>query len=67
MSPYEGARLSVKQPARCPGASLFTVARLVDGPGGYPFALIFVRKLSSLSVGEFSRTRVSLPESELFR
>ena len=34
-------------------SSLFTVAPMVDGAGGYPLELIFVRNLPNLSAGEF--------------
>jgi len=33
--------------------ALFTATPLVDGAGGYPLELIFVRNLLNLSVGEF--------------
>lgn len=55
MSPYEGARLSVKPPCAVHGlASLFVVALLTDGAGGYLFALIAGRDLRNLERGRIS-------------
>jgi len=51
--------------------SLFTVALLAGGAGGYLFALIFSRNLPDSECRRISlalpRRRFSVPESELFR
>ncbi len=53
MSPYEEPGYRSSSYAVRGISSLFTVAPLVDGAGGYPLELIFVRNLPTLSVGEF--------------
>jgi hypothetical protein len=70
MSPYEEPGYRSSSFAVHGISSLFTVAPLVDGAGGYPLELIFLRNLPNLSVREFtciSFRWVGLPGNELFR
>jgi len=53
LSPYEQSGYQSSSYAVRGISSLFTVAPLVDGAGGYPLELIFVRNSPNLNVGEF--------------